>query len=77
MGMVRIYTRDYISIMKHDWSYKNPAPFTKWFKYFGCHNLRQCKNCGIIQEQHPETEWMRVIGYKWHPLAGRCKGKTE
>ena len=60
--------------MKHEWEYKNPAPGTKYFKYFGCHDLRECSNCGIIQEKHSETSWGRVTGYKWYPKAGRCKG---
>ena len=62
--------------MKHNWSYKNPAPNTRWFKYFGCHDLRQCTKCGIVQEKQAEHSWMRVTGYKWYPKAGRCKGRV-
>lgn len=63
--------------MKHDWEYVNPAPGTKYFKYFGCLDLRECKNCGVIQEKHSNQEWGRVTGYYWHPKAGRCKGVKE
>jgi hypothetical protein len=63
--------------MKHKWESRNPAPGTKWFKYWGCHDLRECVNCGAIQEKHPEHLWMRVTGYKWYPKVGRCKGKKE
>ena len=35
---------------------------------------RKCSACGIIQTKHTHTAWMRVTGYQWLPLAGRCKG---
>jgi hypothetical protein len=64
--------------MKHEWNHPNPAPGTKWWpKYFGCVDFRQCKNCGKIQVKEPITAWMRTIGYRWEPLAGRCKGKID
>lgn len=61
--------------MKHEWEGRNPAPNTKWFRYFGCHDLRECTVCGAVQVKEPETAWMRVTGYRWYPLVGRCKGK--
>jgi len=60
--------------MKHKWESRNPAPNTKWFKYYGCHDLRECVNCGAVQAKEPEHLWMRVTGYKWRPLVGKCKG---
>lgn len=63
--------------MKHKWEYKNPAPGTKYFKYFGCLDLRECLNCGKIQEKHSKTLWMRVTGYYWYPKVGRCKGNKH
>jgi len=60
--------------MKHNWEHKNPAPGTKYFIYFGCHDLRKCKNCGAIQRKDAEYEWGRVIGYSWWPKVGKCKG---
>lgn len=60
--------------MKHKWESKNPAPNTKYFKYFGCHDLRECENCGAIQAKYSNTEWGRVIGYSWYPKVGKCKG---
>lgn len=59
--------------MKHEWENKNPAPNTKYFKYFGCHDLRECKKCGAIQEKHADYNWGRVVGYRWQPKVGRCK----
>lgn len=59
--------------MKHDWE---PIPDTleKTCQH-GWDPMRKCKNCGIVQQRYPETAWMRVTGYRWLPLAGRCKGK--
>jgi len=36
--------------------------------------MRRCTNCGAEQERLTETRWMRVTGYRWLPLVGRCKG---
>jgi len=58
--------------MAHEWESINPAPGTKYFKYWGCLDLRKCKKCGAIQEKHSKTEWMRVVGYYWEPKVGRC-----
>lgn len=34
---------------------------------------RRCVNCGAEQTRQTHTRWMRVSGYQWLPLAGRCK----
>lgn len=39
--------------------------------------LRQCKHCLKVQEKETEHLWMRVVGYRWLPLVGRCPGKPE
>ncbi len=35
--------------------------------------LRRCVRCGAEQRKRTEYLWMRVTGYKWRPLVGRCK----
>lgn len=34
--------------------------------------LRRCANCGSEQRRTTEYAWMRVTGYRWLPLVGRC-----
>ena len=34
---------------------------------------RVCRNCGARQSKEPKTWYMRVVGYQWWPLVGRCK----
>ena len=34
---------------------------------------RRCRHCAAVQEQVTHSAWMRVTGYQWLPLAGRCK----
>jgi hypothetical protein len=63
--------------MKHDWDHPNPKPGSKWFKYFGAADLRVCKNCGKHQVKESQTHYMRITGYRWYPLVGRCKGKPD
>ena len=46
-------------------------------KQYPFRTIRQCENCGVIQERNSVTSWMRTIGYKWEPLAGRCPSKEE
>jgi hypothetical protein len=58
--------------MKHDWESRNPAENTEWFKYFGCHDLRECKNCGAVQAKEESFDWGRVTGHSWQPKAGSC-----
>lgn len=60
--------------MKHDWRehpYGNPAD--DMLK----EPRRRCANCGAVQARTVEHLWMRVTGYRWVPLAGRCKGNTR
>ena len=33
---------------------------------------RKCEKCGVEQKKFPEHLWMRVTGYSWQPLVGRC-----
>lgn len=58
--------------MSHKWISKNPTPHTPYFKFFGCHDLRECKKCGAIQTLEAQYTWMRVTGYKWTPKVGKC-----
>lgn len=41
--------------------------------------IRVCRNpgCLAIQEHATNHEWMRVVGYYWHPKVGRCGLRTE
>lgn len=58
--------------MAHEWESRNPAPGTKWFQYWGCHDLRECVRCGAVQAKHADHSWGRVTGYHWEPKVGRC-----
>jgi hypothetical protein len=59
--------------MAHKWEHSDGGP--------DAHPLggpyRRCANCGIIQQRFSKTEWMRVTGYYWWPLAGRCKPNLQ
>lgn len=61
--------------MRHDWI-RMPDTIKKVCQY-GWSPVRTCKNCGAIQTRVSETLWMRVTGYRWLPLVGRCKPKPE
>ena len=39
--------------------------------------LRRCTKCGKEQRRTVRYFWMRVDGYRWMPLAGRCTGKKS
>lgn len=39
--------------------------------------IRKCSHCNLTQRKRTLTNWMRVVGYKWEPLVGRCKGKNQ
>jgi hypothetical protein len=41
------------------------------------HGRRVCVRCGVEQTRHAEQSWGRVTGYRWWPLAGRCKRRRE
>ena len=63
--------------MAHEWESKDFAPGTKYFQYFGSHDIRECKKCGAIQVKDADYLWGRVVGYSWSPKVGRCKGKLN
>lgn len=58
--------------MKHDWEpvHKNVQDVCNR----GWDPERKCKNCGAVQTREDQTLWMRIVGYRWLPLVGRCKG---
>lgn len=59
----------------HDWDYsRKDQSIAEQMR--GC-GYRKCRNCGKEQWKEAQYSWMRVTGYKWLPLAGRCKGKQE
>lgn len=58
--------------MKHEWQhYDNPAK-TNAEKFMG-EPERRCAHCGTVQQRITQHAWMRVTGYLWRPLAGRCR----
>ncbi len=61
--------------MKHDWELL-PSD-VKTVSKFGWEPRRKCNNCGKIQQRSTEHRWMRVVGYKWLPLVGRCEGNKD
>lgn len=56
--------------MRHKWI-TPPAIMTDLFH----HGRRKCVNCGAEQTKEVQHLWMRVTGYRWEPLVGRCKPK--
>lgn len=58
--------------MKHDWEYSTHT-LAEVMKH-GWEPRRICKNCGAVQQRESQSNWMRVTGYRWLPLVGRCKG---
>lgn len=61
--------------MKHDWEMQ-PATLANVTKY-GWEPRRRCRNCGKTQQKVAITAWMKVTGYQWYPLVGRCKPKPK
>lgn len=56
--------------MKHDWRehlYGNLADDMLKDR------RRKYANCGAMQTRIVHHAWMRVTGYQWTPLVGRCK----
>lgn len=56
--------------MRHDWReypYGNPADDMLKDR------RRMCAKCGAVQTRITHHMWMRVTGYQWVPLVGRCK----
>lgn len=56
--------------MKHDWH--DPRPNTPDSGRMS-HEFRKCRNCGKEQTLVISHLWMRIVGRRWEPLAGRCK----
>lgn len=63
-----------VAPVKHDWDYDYRPAGDRFFG-LGAYGVRRCRNCGVVQKKESQHEWMRVVGYSWQPLAGRCKGK--
>jgi hypothetical protein len=62
--------------MKHEWEDKYiPEDFDYFSRMF--RTFRKCKHCGKIQEYAKKYTLGRVVGGRWHPLAGRCTGVYE
>lgn len=59
--------------MKHEWEHFTPESL---YDQMNCGN-RRCKNCGAIQKKEAQYSWMRVTGYRWLPLVGKCLGKQS
>jgi len=57
--------------MKHDWEDIKKGGIED----MGNYGHRRCRNCGKEQTKESIHVWMRVVGYQWYPLAGRCKPK--
>jgi hypothetical protein len=55
--------------MKHDWG---EASGLTMAQRIGSRK-RQCRNCGAVQTREQKTWYMRVVGYQWWPLVGRCR----
>ena len=58
--------------MRHDWEHVSRVAADLSGMY-----LRRCKNCGAEQERTQDHNWGRVIGTRWLPLVGRCKGQMQ
>ena len=61
--------------MKHQWE-ELPATVAKVCK-LGWETVRVCSVCGRAQRRETQHLWMRVTGYRWEPLVGRCPGKHD
>lgn len=60
--------------MAHEWTDNTKAlSISEKLSVYGA---RRCINCGATQVKDAEHRWMRVTGYRWRPLVGRCKGTT-
>jgi hypothetical protein len=58
--------------MAHDWKpWTDPTKSPAW--HFMRGPLRRCAHCGAVQTKESQHSWGRVVGYRWFPLAGRCK----
>ena len=58
--------------MKHQWEpFNHETPAMTMM----CAPGRICVHCKARQDKETQYSWMRVVGYRWYPLVGRCKGK--
>ncbi len=55
--------------MAHDWDHSDYGRRPTDLQVY---DRRVCRRCGAEQEKHSKTMWMRVVGYEWSPLVGRC-----
>ncbi len=60
--------------MRHDWDDWWADPRKTPAQVFMSQRERHCRNCGATQHQEIEHSWGRVVGRRWTPLVGRCKG---
>ena len=58
--------------MKHEWEHYTPEDL---YEQMGSNGARKCRLCGKVQKKIAQYLWMRVTGYRWEPLIGKCKGK--
>ena len=61
--------------MKHVWT---PHPDNGTLEAWTSGNPdegRVCKLCGATQWKETEQLWMRVTGYRWLPIVGRCNAE--
>ena len=56
-------------LSKHEW--EDVSQGVEGISNYG---KRRCLLCGAVQTKECEQAWMRVVSYRWVPLAGRCKG---
>lgn len=61
--------------MKHQWE-ELPPTVAKVCE-FGWEPIRVCRVCGRAQSYETQHLWMRVTGYRWEPLVGRCPGELD
>jgi hypothetical protein len=59
--------------MKHEW--EQIGGRIHKLGDFRFKTVRRCVLCGALQTRESLSEWMRVVGYTWYPLVGKCKGK--
>ena len=63
--------------MRHDWELDKEFGMKMMDIMDPARAKRTCNNCGAKQSQVANHLWMRVTGYRWTPLVGRCKGSKE
>ena len=59
-------------VVAHDWEdVRHELPPASQISSLG---YRRCRLCGVEQHKEDIHLWMRVVGYRWRPLVGRCPG---